>query len=164
MKPWAPWRIEYIKAPKARGCIFCKFQKKKPGEFPLLMKTKYSMVVMNEYPYNPGHVMVAPLRHVPDIDQLDEGEFVDLWESVRIMECVIKGAVSPDGMNIGVNIGRDAGAGIAGHVHVHIVPRWRSDSNFMPVVADTRVISQSLQDSFDLLFSEIRRGKCGGSR
>ena len=156
---WAPWRIEYIKMKKPRGCFFCKEGKGKQGKFPLVLKTEHSIVLMNTYPYNPGHVMVAPKRHVPDITDLSKEEFCDLWETVKLMELVIKKVFSPDGMNIGVNLGKAAGAGIVDHLHVHIVPRWIGDNNFMPVVSDTRIISQAIQESFQLIVDELKRHK-----
>ncbi|WP_297476242.1 HIT domain-containing protein [Thermococcus sp.] len=149
---WAPWRIEYIRSPKHEGCIFCDFPKEnRDRERLILYRGKKAFVIMNNYPYNPGHVMVVPYRHVANWEDLTDGELLEIMKLTQLMIKAIKRAMNPDGFNLGVNLGRVAGAGIDSHVHLHIVPRWNGDTNFMPVVADTKVIPESLQEAYDEL-------------
>jgi len=155
---WAPWRIEYIRSPKHDGCIFCDFPKEnRDRERLILHRGKYSFVIMNNYPYNPGHVMIAPYRHVGRWEELWEEELVDMMRLTQLMVKAIKMTMHPDGFNIGVNIGSVAGAGVVGHVHVHVVPRWNGDTNFMPVISDTKVIPQALHETYDELRSVIEQ-------
>jgi len=143
---WAPWRIKYIRlADKEKGCIFCKIQKKKSRE-QLVFKTSHSVCLLNIYPYNNGHLMVSPGRHIKDLGLLTAEEGADLFRSVTKAQRLLKKTLKPDGFNIGINIGKAAGAGITGHLHIHIVPRWAGDTNFMPVVHNTKIISQSLNE------------------
>jgi ATP adenylyltransferase len=141
---WAPWRIHYIQAiPKKkqqRGCIFCK-----RDEY-VVFTTRYSKCMLNIFPYNNGHLMIAPRRHCADISLLKEKELLDLMHSVTHAKRLLEKVLVPEGFNIGINIGRSAGAGIPGHLHVHIVPRWNGDTNFMPVASGTKVLSQSLDE------------------
>ncbi len=153
---WAPWRIEYIRSPKHDGCIFCDFPKEnRDRERLILHRGKHSFVIMNNYPYNPGHVMIAPYRHVGKWEELTDEELLEIMRLSQLMIKAIKRAMNPDGFNMGVNLGRVAGAGIDDHVHLHIVPRWNGDTNFMPVVADTKVIPESLQEAYDELKKAI---------
>ncbi len=153
---WAPWRIEYIRSPKHDGCIFCDFPKEnRDRERLILHRGKHSFVIMNNYPYNPGHVMIAPYRHVGKWEDLTDEELLEIMRLSQLMIKAIKRAMNPDGFNMGVNLGRVAGAGIDDHVHLHIVPRWNGDTNFMPVVADTKVIPESLQEAYDELKKAI---------
>lgn len=145
-KLWAPWRINYVQKKKESGCIFCRA--KSPGikkDF-VVFKTKKSMVLLNIFPYNNGHLMVAPLRHVRDISLLDDEETLDLFKSLNRAKTLLEKVLAPDGYNIGINVSRTAGAGIPGHLHIHIVPRWNGDTNFMPVLNGTKIISQSLEE------------------
>lgn len=159
---WAPWRIEYIRSPKHDGCIFCDFPKEnRDRERLILYRGEHAFVIMNNYPYNPGHVMIAPYRHVGRWEELRDEELLDMMKLSRLMIRAIKRAMNPDGFNMGVNLGRVAGAGIEEHVHIHVVPRWNGDTNFMPVVADTKVIPESLEDSYEELkkaLEEVLRG------
>jgi len=149
---WAPWRIEYIRSPKHDGCIFCDFPKEnRDKERLILHRGKYSFVIMNNYPYNPGHVMIAPYRHVGKWEDLTDDELLEIMKLSQLMIKALKRAMNPDGFNLGVNLGRVAGAGIDDHVHLHIVPRWNGDTNFMPVIADTKVIPESLKEAYDEL-------------
>ncbi|WP_456365009.1 HIT family protein [Thermococcus sp.] len=153
---WAPWRIEYIRSPKHEGCIFCDFPKEnRDRERLILYRGKHSFVIMNNYPYNPGHVMIAPYRHVGKWEDLTDEELLEIMRLSQLMIKAIKRAMNPDGFNLGINLGRVAGAGIDDHVHLHVVPRWNGDTNFMPIVADTKVIPESLQEAYDELKKAI---------
>ena len=153
---WAPWRIEYIRSPKHDGCIFCDFPKEnRDRERLILHRGKHAFIIMNNYPYNPGHVMVVPYRHVAKWEDLTDEELLEIMKLSQLMIKAIKKAMNPDGFNMGVNLGRVAGAGIDAHVHLHIVPRWNGDTNFMPVVADTKGIPESLQEAYDELKKAI---------
>ncbi|ADC64862.1 histidine triad (HIT) protein [Ferroglobus placidus DSM 10642] len=149
---FAPWRIRYIEAPKYEGCIFCDFPKENRDEERLILyRGKSCFVIMNNYPYNPGHVMVAPYRHVASIEELNDDEALEMMKLSQKMVEVIKKAMNPDGFNLGINLGRVAGAGIEDHVHLHIVPRWNGDTNFMPVLADVKVIPEAIEESYKKL-------------
>lgn len=141
---WAPWRMEFIKKKKSRGCFLCEMIKGKNTEF-LIWKGKYSIVVMNAYPYNNGHLMIAPIKHTKDINHLSEKEVQEIFSALKECVQILKKVMKPDGFNIGINLGKCAGAGLLGHIHIHIVPRWNGDTNFMPVISATKVIPQSLE-------------------
>jgi ATP adenylyltransferase len=143
-KLWAPWRIKYVKAKKTKKCIFC-YSKD------IILKTRYSLAMLNAFPYNNGHLMVAPLRHLRDISQLKDCEILDLFACLNSVKKKLDKVLKPHGYNIGINISQIAGAGIPGHLHVHIVPRWKGDTNFMPVLNDAKIISQSLAELSRLL-------------
>lgn len=149
---WAPWRMEYILGHSDEGCIFCE----KPEENDdrknlILLRTPLSFIIMNIYPYNNGHLMVAPFRHAATFKDLTPDERCDLIETVAIAEEMLEKTLAPEGMNIGVNVGRCAGAGVLDHVHVHLVPRWTGDTNFMPVISDSRVMPEALRETFEKL-------------
>ena len=153
---WAPWRIEYVRLEKMEGCIFCRFSQENNDEKNLILhRSKYGFIIMNNYPYNPGHVMVAPYRHVGSIEDLSDEEVMNMYHLVSLAVQAIKRAMRPQGFNIGINMGRVAGAGIEGHIHIHIVPRWNGDTNFMPVIGDTKVIVQGMKESYEELKKEI---------
>jgi ATP adenylyltransferase len=137
---WAPWRIEYITGPKSEECIFCD-----PDPAHLIERGERCFTILNAYPYAPGHVMVAPIRHVGELDDLDEPELLELMQLAQRVIAAQRRAMSPDGFNVGLNLGRVAGAGIADHLHLHVVPRWEGDNNFMPVLSDTHVVPQALE-------------------
>lgn len=141
---WAPWRIDYVQAKKPKGCIFCQAVRNK-RDF-VVFRTEYSVVMLNIFPYNNGHLMVSPLRHVNDTVKLSEAEVVDLFAALNTAKGLLKAVLKPQGFNVGINLGRAAGAGITGHLHIHIVPRWVGDTNFMPITAHAKVISQSLKE------------------
>ncbi|MCX5693544.1 MAG: HIT domain-containing protein [Candidatus Omnitrophica bacterium] len=150
-KLWAPWRINYVgKMRKTKGCIFCLAKKSKSQDY-VVFKTKSSICLLNIYPYNNGHLLISPLRHVADIDLLSEEEILDIFKCVKRAKRLLGKVLKPQGYNLGFNLGRSAGAGITGHLHLHIVPRWSGDSNFMPIISDTKVISQSLGELVRLL-------------
>jgi len=150
---FAPWRLEYILADKGgKGCIFCQMVSSRDEKEALVLhKTQHSIVAMNKYPYNNGHLMVAPKRHIPDLLSLSDAELLDLFATVQLCQAVLSERMRPDGFNIGINIGRTAGAGVDDHIHVHIVPRWEGDSNFMTTVSEVRVIPELLEKTFDRL-------------
>ncbi len=155
---WAFWRAEYVKvaAREDMGCIFCELPKRSDDrENLILLRGERAFVLLNRFPYNPGHLMVAPYRHVPSLEDLTPQEALEVWElTVKSMRA-LREAFSPHGFNIGVNVGRVAGAGFEGHVHVHVVPRWNGDTNFMPVIAETKVISESLERVYEELKAAI---------
>lgn len=150
-KLWAPWRSKYIYLRANKKCIFCGNKKTAHKPKFILESTKHSFSMLNLYPYNNGHVMVAPHRHVRSLELLKENELLDLMKLVNKTKRSIDKKLKPDGYNIGVNIGRIGGAGFAGHVHIHIVPRWAGDTNFMPVLNNTKVVSESLEAMYKLL-------------
>jgi ATP adenylyltransferase len=149
---WAPWRIEYITGPKGEQCIFCD-----PDPAHLVERGERCVALLNAFPYAPGHVMIAPIRHVAALDDLDEGELLELMALARRMVRALETAMSPDGFNVGLNLGKVAGAGIADHLHLHVVPRWEGDNNFMPLLADTHVIPQALEESRKALVAALGR-------
>jgi len=154
---WAPWRIKYIRSPKHNGCIFCDFPKENRDEERLILyRGKHAFVIMNNYPYNPGHVMIAPYRHVGEWEELTDEELLDIMKLSQLMIKALKRAMKPQGFNMGANIGCVAGAGVKDHVHLHIVPRWNGDTNFMPVIADTKVIPESLQEAYNELKKALK--------
>ena len=146
-KLWAPWRINYIKNANKKGkCIFCDSN----HDF-VVFKTRESVCMLNIYPYNNGHLMVAPKRHIRDLSQLNDAQTLDLIKALNKAKKLLDKVLKPDGYNIGANLGHAAGAGIAGHLHLHIVPRWVGDTNFMSTVSSTKIISQSLKDLYKRL-------------
>jgi len=148
---WAPWRIEYIAAPKAESCFLCEKARAHDEAAHIVARGQRAFVLLNTFPYNSGHLLIAPYRHVPDISDLDEAEFSELMALALRAKDVMTHALHPQGFNFGFNIGEIAGAGVAEHVHGHLVPRWAGDTNFMPVLADTRVVPQALADTARLL-------------
>jgi ATP adenylyltransferase len=153
---WAPWRIEYIKAEKPAGCILCdKPKENKDKENYILYRGKKNFVMLNSFPYNPGHLLIAPYRHVGNLEELTETERNEHYELVSRSIAVLKKVMKPAGFNIGANLGKVAGAGIADHFHSHIVPRWQGDNNFMPVLGEVKVIPQALEDTYEALASRF---------
>jgi len=150
-KLWAPWRSKFIYLRKKKGCIFCGNRAGSKTDRHVIDRSKYSFSMLNLYPYNNGHVMVAPYRHVKSLELLSDAEMSDLMKLVNKTKIKIDKALRPDGFNIGINLGKTGGAGYAGHVHIHIVPRWEGDTNFMPVLSDTKVVSESLDAMSGLL-------------
>jgi ATP adenylyltransferase len=144
---WAPWRMQYIKrADGAEGCIFCAFPaEERDDENLIVLRGERAFIILNAFPYSNGHLMISPYRHTADLDQLEDAEMLEMMSLTRRSVNLLKEAFRPDGFNIGINMGRAAGAGIEDHVHIHVVPRWSGDTNFMPVLGDVRVIPESLQ-------------------
>ncbi len=148
---WAPWRTAYISRGQAGDCIFCDKLSGTDDEANLVLERgKDVFVIMNLYPYNNGHLLVAPNRHVAELEHLTEGEMLELFKVTARMVSALR-SFNPEGFNIGANIGRVAGAGVPGHFHLHIVPRWNGDTNFMPVIGDVKVISESLEVTYKKL-------------
>jgi ATP adenylyltransferase len=149
---FAPWRYKYVRNPSSKGCIFCKAASSDDDrESGVLFRGKFSFVIMNKYPYNNGHIMVAPYKHTGDFGKLIEDELLEMSVMLKEWQKIIKKAMKPDGFNIGMNIGRIAGAGFEEHLHYHLVPRWSGDTNFMPVVAETKVVPMSIDEAYDIL-------------
>lgn len=148
---WAPWRSEYIQAEKDERCIFCAAGDKDPKEGLVLFSGSVSVVILNKFPYNGGHLMIAPARHVALVEELTPEESIDLFRLLRHSTMALTRTFKPEGFNIGMNIGKAAGAGIADHMHMHVVPRWNGDTNFMPVLADVKVIPEHLQKTLEIL-------------
>jgi ATP adenylyltransferase len=163
---WAPWRIEYVTAPKDGPCIFCAAASESddddrpPARRPVDRGSR-CFTLLNAYPYAPGHVMVAPYRHVSELDELDETEQLDVMRLTRRAILALREAMSPAGFNVGLNLGKVAGAGIADHLHLHVVPRWLGDTNFMPLIADTDVIAQALDATHQALTEALGRIDAG---
>ena len=149
---WAPWRIEYIlDQDKPKGCIFCAANDGTGVDDLVLAVGKYSLAMMNKFPYNNGHLLISPKRHLPDLSQLIPEEMSDLLASVDLAAKALKKVMNPDGFNVGLNLGRVAGAGIEQHLHFHVVPRWNGDVNFMTVLGDVRVIPEHIRSTYEKL-------------
>jgi len=156
---WAGWRASYIEGiepdigvpPRPDGCLFGGLLAMADDQALILERAEHSFTVMNAYPYTSGHVMVAPIRHVASITDLDPTEAAALMHGTQRATATVERVYSPEGINVGVNIGRAGGAGVPGHVHVHVLPRWNGDTNFMTAVAETRVLPESLRHSYDKL-------------
>jgi ATP adenylyltransferase len=160
---WAPWRLAYVAVPRAadadESCFICQGLAEQDDRRNLVAcRTPHSVVVLNRYPYNNGHLLVAPRAHKGRLDELDAAEVLDTQETLRRMVRLLDRLMHPDGYNIGLNLGRAAGAGLPGHLHWHVVPRWNGDTNFMPVLADVKVIAQALDSLYDLLIGSLREG------
>jgi ATP adenylyltransferase len=154
---WAPWRIEYITGPKDGDCIFCaagSSTQADPAHEPI-DRTEHCLTILNAFPYAPGHVMVAPLRHAGALEDLTEPEMLDTMRLARRSILAIRAAMIPDAFNVGLNLGKVAGAGIVHHLHLHVVPRWDGDTNFMPVLADTNVVPVALEATRDVLVEAL---------
>jgi ATP adenylyltransferase len=159
MKPlWAPWRMEFIKGKKPAGCIFCdKPKENRDKENFILRKNKLSFVMMNIYPYNHAHLLISPYQHVNGVELLPIETLTDMMESVQTSVSALREALNPEGFNLGINMGKAAGAGIEDHVHIHIVPRWTGDTNFMPLLSEVRVMPEHLDRTYDKLLSHFSK-------
>ena len=157
---WAPWRLQYVTADDKQPdnkCMFCaKMESVDDEQNYVIERRQHVFALLNIYPYNNGHLMVVPNRHVAEIEELTDDEMLDLMKLVRDMKILLKEKIAAHGFNIGLNCGTVSGAGIADHLHFHIVPRWAGDTNFMPVLTDTRVIPQSLNALYELLAKSNR--------
>ncbi len=155
---WAPWRMEYILSEKENGCIFCdKARVETDRENLLLYRGKTAFVLMNLYPYNNGHLMLAPYEHVDSLEKLPVNTLTEVMTLSQVTMKILRETLGAEGFNLGVNQGKIAGAGIAGHLHFHIVPRWPGDTNFMPVTGHTKVMVQGLTETFDQLKAEFNK-------
>lgn len=146
---WAPWRMEYLSESKPEGCVFCR--QGNDRDLLVLKRTGLVQIMLNRYPYANGHLMVMPLRHTADLDGLSDAEMLELFRGVSLCKDVLTRASAPDGFNIGMNLGKSAGAGVEDHLHLHVVPRWDGDSSFMLVVSETRVLPEALLATYDRL-------------
>jgi ATP adenylyltransferase len=146
---WAPWRIEYILGKREPYCIFCPEGDGHSDEERLILyRGQLCMVMMNKYPYNNGHLLVAPWRHISKLDELTQDEMLDIVQWVTKCTLILKRVMHPDGFNIGLNLGSAAGAGVEDHLHFHVVPRWQGDTNFLMVFADVRSIPEHLKQTY----------------
>jgi ATP adenylyltransferase len=150
---WAPWRMEYITQEPRPGCLFCRAiaDPSDPDAQLVVWRPDNAIVMLNKFPYNPGHVMVAPAPHKGDLADLDDAESAALMSALRRTIQVLRSALQPEGFNVGANIGRVAGAGIPDHVHLHVVPRWNGDTNFMPVLSEVKVVNEHLSQTAEKL-------------
>lgn len=162
---WAPWRLKYIEnADKNEGCIFCSFPAEgvdRDADNLILYRGKYAFIILNAFPYSNGHLMVVPFRHTSQFVDFEDAEMLEVMHLTRLSLRLLEVTFHPNGFNLGVNMGRVAGAGIADHLHWHIVPRWNGDTNFMPVLADVRVIPESLRVVYDRLTAALPEALAG---
>ncbi|MEJ5274995.1 MAG: HIT domain-containing protein [Thermogemmata sp.] len=171
---WAPWRLAYVAAPKPpssatdEDCFICRAiassNRAEERAHWLVHRSSHSVVILNRFPYNNGHLLICPQQHKGTLDLLSDGELLDLQHLLCRFTAIIQKRMRPDGFNIGLNLGRAAGAGVPGHLHWHLVPRWHGDTNFMPVLADTRVLVQSLDALYDLLVEELGSSPATGDQ
>jgi ATP adenylyltransferase len=146
---WTPWRYAYVTtAGKVAGCVFCELTKLPDEEAHIVHRGKHCFVVLNTYPYTPGHVMVVPYAHLDQLEKLPITSAHEMMDLCQTMERVLRQLYTPDGVNLGMNIGRAAGAGVVGHIHMHVLPRWVGDSNFMTAVAETRTLPEALETTY----------------
>ncbi len=161
---WAPWRMAYIapKTPQPQGCVFCiQPADDRDAERYILHRGEHCFMMLNLYPYNNGHLMIAPYQHVGTIEKLDAATLTDLMEQAQLALRALSLTMKPEGFNMGINEGKVAGAGFADHVHLHVVPRWNGDTNFMPVLADVKVIPEHLDDVYKQLKAALATLKDG---
>ncbi|MEA2347942.1 MAG: adenylyltransferase [Thermoleophilaceae bacterium] len=155
---WAPWRGDYIKEPKSGECIFCTMPEAGDDEASLIVwRGTHCYVMLNAYPYNNGHLMVSPYAHIDSIEDFDQAAAGELMALTRRGVAALRVVYDPGGFNIGANQGKEAGAGFGDHFHMHVVPRWGGDTNFMPVIASTRVLPESLSQSYAAIRAEFER-------
>jgi ATP adenylyltransferase len=157
---WAPWRMEYIGSAREgqdQGCLFCEKPKEGDDEKTLIVaRSEKSFALLNRYPYNSGHLMVAPFRHVGELEEVEDDESLDMQRLLQRCIKALKEAMQPDGFNIGMNLGVVAGAGIPDHLHWHVVPRWTGDTNFMPTISGSKVLPELLRASYDKILPQLR--------
>ena len=154
---WAPWRLQYVAKEKAEGCIFC--DKPLAGDDRaayIVHRGALAYVLLNAFPYNNGHIMVAPYAHIANLEELPPDTIHEMMDLAQLATRALKSDFNPDGLNLGFNLGAAAGAGIKDHLHLHLVPRWLGDTNFMPVIGDVRVIPESLEQTYDKLTGAFR--------
>ena len=155
---WAPWRIDFIRSEKEEGCFLCNKEsvdETSKEEELIVYRSEKVFVILNRYPYNPGHLLISPYRHVGKLSELTDDEHLALMKIIIKMQQLLEDVMSPDGFNIGINTGKAAGAGVEDHLHMHIVPRWNGDNNFMPVIGGSRVVPESLVATAKILRDKI---------
>ncbi len=151
---WAPWRASYIRGKRGTGCIFCNaLQEDRDRENLVVFRGAGAFVILNRFPYNAGHLMVVPHRHCSAPEDLEATEAAEIWSLLVRSKAALGASFQPHGFNIGINVGQAAGAGIADHLHLHVVPRWTGDTNFMPVLGGTDVVSLDLTETYEALAS-----------
>jgi ATP adenylyltransferase len=161
---WSPWRLEYLIAPKVEGCIFCRAHESSDDrENLVLLRGERAFLILNRFPYNNGHFMVVPNDHVPSLENLDAPTLTEMMLLLNRGLAALRAAMNPDGFNIGVNLGQAAGAGIEEHMHIHAVPRWEGDTNFMPVVGEMRVVPQTWLQTYDALKAALEAQNSAGT-
>jgi len=155
---WSQWRMSFILSEREAGCIFCeKAKENRDEENFILRRGQYNFIILNLYPYNSGHLMVVPYAHVPTTTDLDNNTLLEMMTLTNFSLKLLDTAFHPHGYNLGFNVGRAGGAGIIEHVHLHIVPRWEGDTNFMPVLAETRVITEMVEKTFRKLKEALEK-------
>ncbi len=156
-KLWAPWRMEYILSEKEdKGCIFCiKESKQKDKDLLILKRGKFSFVMMNKFPYNPGHLLIAPYEHISNLEDIRTETILEMMKLKTMSIKALKNVMNPEGFNIGMNLGKVAGAGVDDHLHIHIVPRWNGDTSFITVLSSAKVVSEALDATYDKLLNEF---------
>lgn len=150
---WTPWRYAYVSSTeKAAGCVFCDAPKEKDdAKVFIVHRGQHCYVILNAFPYTPGHVMIVPYAHVARMSECEPGTLAEIIELAQKVEGLLHGEYKPDGINLGMNLGRAAGAGVAGHLHLHVLPRWFGDSNFMTVTGETRILPEELRTTYEKL-------------
>jgi ATP adenylyltransferase len=154
---WTPWRYAYLSQEKIAGCIFCELPKKTDEEALIVHRAEHCFIILNTFPYTSGHVMVVPYAHLDRLEKLPEPAAHEMMDLAQKIEIVLRATYKPDGVNLGMNIGEAAGAGVAGHIHMHILPRWVADANFMTVVGETRVMPEDLKTTWTRLRDGLAR-------
>lgn len=146
---FTPWRYAYITtADKTPGCVFCEKMKEPDADALIVHRAEHCFIILNAFPYTSGHVMVVPYAHLDELNKLPEPAAREMMSLTQRMESVLRDLYHPDGLNIGMNIGKSAGAGVAGHIHMHVLPRWTADANFASVIGETRILPESLPDTY----------------
>jgi ATP adenylyltransferase len=158
---WTPWRFAYVTGEAPKSCVLCdKWSSDQDRDNLVLLRGDHAFILMNLFPYNPGHLMIAPVAHCATLPALDPATRAEIVELASLATDVLSQVMKPNGFNLGMNLGRSAGAGIADHLHLHVVPRWEGDTNFMPLLANTRVLPETLSQTYDKLrpvFEAARR-------
>jgi ATP adenylyltransferase len=160
---WTPWRYAYITTAsknegKPDGCIFCELQKLPDEDSKIVYRGQFCFIILNSFPYTSGHVMVVPFVHVDELQKLPEVAAHEMMASSQKMENILRRVYTPDGINLGMNIGRAAGAGVTGHIHMHVVPRWVGDTNFMTVTGESRVLPEALEETWRRIKAALQLG------
>jgi len=145
---WTPWRYAFVTSEKVSGCIFCDLLQGADDEAHIVHRGRHCFIVLNAYPYTPGHVMIVPFAHLDELEKLPIATAHEMMDLSQRMERVLRQVYRPDGVNLGMNIGKAAGAGVVGHVHMHVLPRWVADANFLTVVGETRILPETLEMTY----------------